>query len=109
MVDSVDVHLGGFAFLSQSQRSIAEQLGEKRIIDLHQKTGVDNRPVFFMHRRCKRSEEHTSELQSHVNLVCRLLLEKKKKQNNSRPHQTNSFEYIAHLHPRPLHLCISPS
>src|SRR5438477_9698362 len=28
--------------------------------------------------RC-RSEEHTSELQSHVNLVCRLLLEKKKK------------------------------
>src|SRR5690242_21557811 len=31
-----------------------------------------------------RSEEHTSELQSHVNLVCRLLLEKKKKTNNSR-------------------------
>src|SRR5690242_21166981 len=30
-----------------------------------------------------RSEEHTSELQSHVNLVCRLLLEKKKKQNTS--------------------------
>src|SRR6267142_6651909 len=31
--------------------------------------------------RCtpRRSEEHTSELQSHVNLVCRLLLEKKKK------------------------------
>src|SRR6266480_7357515 len=28
----------------------------------------------------RRSEEHTSELQSHVNLVCRLLLEKKKKQ-----------------------------
>src|SRR4051812_1124088 len=30
-------------------------------------------------RRSARSEEHTSELQSHVNLVCRLLLEKKKK------------------------------
>src|SRR4051812_49825235 len=29
-------------------------------------------------RRAWRSEEHTSELQSHVNLVCRLLLEKKK-------------------------------
>src|SRR5260370_2654337 len=28
-----------------------------------------------------RSEEHTSELQSHLNLVCRLLLEKKKKTN----------------------------
>src|SRR5690242_21419058 len=33
-----------------------------------------------------RSEEHTSELQSHVNLVCRLLLEKKK-QN---PHLSNA-------------------
>src|SRR5260370_21800073 len=30
-----------------------------------------------------RSEEHTSELQSHLNLVCRLLLEKKKKTNIS--------------------------
>src|SRR5260370_20202683 len=30
-------------------------------------------------KRAKRSEEHTSELQSHLNLVCRLLLEKKKK------------------------------
>src|SRR2546430_10560870 len=28
--------------------------------------------------RCRRSEEHTSELQSQSNLVCRLLLEKKK-------------------------------
>src|SRR2546427_3668885 len=31
--------------------------------------------------RGDRSEEHTSELQSQSNLVCRLLLEKKKKQN----------------------------
>src|SRR5260370_14778335 len=30
-----------------------------------------------------RSEEHTSELQSHLNLVCRLLLEKKKNSHNS--------------------------
>src|SRR5260370_23218711 len=29
-----------------------------------------------------RSEEHTSELQSHLNIVCRLLLEKKKKLAN---------------------------
>src|SRR5260221_6633915 len=29
----------------------------------------------------KRSEEHTSELQSHSDLVCRLLLEKKKRQH----------------------------
>src|SRR2546427_2979055 len=32
--------------------------------------------------RLKRSEEHTSELQSQSNLVCRLLLEKKKKKEN---------------------------
>src|SRR6476661_4984683 len=31
-----------------------------------------------------RSEEHTSELQSHLNLVCRLLLEKKKKKKNKK-------------------------
>src|SRR2546422_1273585 len=32
-------------------------------------------------RTAERSEEHTSELQSRLHLVCRLLLEKKKKQN----------------------------
>src|SRR5207237_5697809 len=36
--------------------------------------------LFHRNRRALlRSEEHTSELQSHLNLVCRLLLEKKKK------------------------------
>src|SRR5690348_18513462 len=36
-----------------------------------------------------RSEEHTSELQSPVHLVCRLLLEKKKKKNkNTKKNQT---------------------
>src|SRR5690606_40696013 len=33
--------------------------------------------------RLERSEEHTSELQSRENLVCRLLLEKKKTQNDN--------------------------
>src|SRR3989475_9079842 len=33
-----------------------------------------------------RSEEHTSELQSQSNLVCRLLLEKKKKRNTTNRH-----------------------
>src|SRR2546430_5999671 len=36
-----------------------------------------------------RSEEHTSELQSQSNLVCRLLLEKKKKYTINSPHQSN--------------------
>src|SRR5438477_9948204 len=34
--------------------------------------------LFAAYGTADRSEEHTSELQSHVNLVCRLLLEKKK-------------------------------
>src|SRR5260370_18558680 len=38
----------------------------------------------------RRSEEHTSELQSHLNLVCRLLLEKKK-HNNTKIIQTKSL------------------
>src|SRR5690242_20865017 len=48
--------------------------GGELTIDL-QMTGLDGDT---------RSEEHTSELQSHVNLVCRLLLEKKK--TKTRPH-----------------------
>src|SRR5256885_4042856 len=39
-----------------------------------------------------RSEEHTSELQSPCNLVCRLLLEKKKKKNQA----TSSVASVAH-------------
>src|SRR5438034_3751789 len=34
-----------------------------------------------------RSEEHTSELQSHSDLVCRLLLEKKKKKQHKTPQE----------------------
>src|SRR5256885_15577127 len=39
-------------------------------------------------RGCDRSEEHTSELQSPCNLVCRLLLEKKKRLIRSSVHTT---------------------
>src|SRR5438477_1798566 len=42
-------------------------------------SGVRSVERGFIAARTTRSEEHTSELQSHVNLVCRLLLEKKKK------------------------------
>src|SRR5438105_8528769 len=47
-------------------------------------TGVKESKAEFLHRiqsGTQRSEEHTSELQSRVDLVCRLLLEKKKKIN----------------------------
>src|SRR5438105_10852685 len=40
-----------------------------------------------------RSEEHTSELQSRVDLVCRLLLEKKKKIKQKKKHNTTKILY----------------
>src|SRR5256885_6531365 len=43
-----------------------------------------------------RSEEHTSELQSPCNLVCRLLLEKKKKNNNMYAYTTHSHTTSSH-------------
>src|SRR4030066_467146 len=39
----------------------------------------ERRSNLFLDTGCCRSEEHTSELQSHLNLVCRLLLAKKNK------------------------------
>src|SRR5207237_9884796 len=41
-------------------------------------TGIAYGTQLVPKRYGQRSEEHTSELQSHLNLVCRLLLEKKK-------------------------------
>src|SRR2546422_5836887 len=43
--------------------------------------------------QAERSEEHTSELQSRLHLVCRLLLEKKKKTDN---HQSGHASMTAH-------------
>src|SRR5260370_16425790 len=43
-----------------------------------------------------RSEEHTSELQSHLNLVCRLLLEKKKKKSTANLPTTTSLPLPHH-------------
>src|SRR5438034_5924806 len=47
--------------------------------------------AFFpaIRRNSMRSEEHTSELQSHSDLVCRLLLEKKKKKQTEKNKRTN--------------------
>src|SRR5476649_3057930 len=41
--------------------------------------GTPNEGAWWWQLAYRRSEEHTSELQSHSDLVCRLLLEKKKK------------------------------
>src|SRR5688572_31371376 len=51
---------------------------------------LDASPSEHYFRRRTRSEEHTSELQSQSNLVCRLLLEKKKKQQIKKLKTNNS-------------------
>src|SRR5688572_32266396 len=45
----------------------------------------------------RRSEEHTSELQSQSNLVCRLLLEKKKKQHCHYPQLCQQYDPFAQI------------
>src|SRR2546430_7354228 len=47
------------------------------------------------HASFGRSEEHTSELQSQSNLVCRLLLEKKKKKNYQQ--SRHAYRSVVHL------------
>src|SRR5256885_9873970 len=59
----------------------AEQHGEgQSALQIAQRAGQAQTAFHRQrHRETQRSEEHTSELQSPCNLVCRLLLEKKKK------------------------------
>src|SRR5688572_31747014 len=56
----------------------------------HQKV-FELKEVKFRPKTHGRSEEHTSELQSQSNLVCRLLLEKKKKKNKTERHAATNM------------------
>src|SRR5256885_6742189 len=71
-------------FRSQGGRIIGQVVGGLEL--LAEVVGVENGGLrhasqTIRSQRQDRSEEHTSELQSPCNLVCRLLLEKKKKKN----------------------------
>src|SRR5205809_5972095 len=56
--------------------------------------GDEDTPCVDTNLMLKRSEEHTSELQSRLHLVCRLLLEKKKKKKNKNKQQnTKNIEH----------------
>src|SRR2546429_4441841 len=61
-----------------------------------QMLGFDQRAKFHISGAAskKRSEEHTSELQSRLHLVCRLLLEKKKKNKNYLHYRIRKIEMI---------------
>src|SRR3712207_7496355 len=72
-VDFVD--RGGSQNPSRNQRPVTRRRGE-RPVSKRAQPGLKTTPA--------RSEEHTSELQSRQYLVCRLLLEKKKKQRGNK-------------------------
>src|SRR5437773_4971852 len=80
-----------FRSLGETLRDIASKGGKKVLVNLGEVSYLDSSAIgelisgftTITNRGGKlkllRSEEHTSELQSHHDLVCRLLLEKKKK------------------------------
>src|SRR2546430_4716641 len=74
-------------FRSRRARSTAAQPAHR--MPRAQRAGSDpraHRRIADHFRHAERSEEHTSELQSQSNLVCRLLLEKKKNKFITHPH-----------------------
>src|SRR5260370_10138157 len=89
--------LGGWTFpLSQQHRLIATAPGDASVVlGLNSSATYAGAAIGGVAAAwyCPRSEEHTSELQSHLNLVCRLLLEKKKKKRQSR----STAEPIQHI------------
>src|SRR5688572_29424145 len=83
-----DARLLAFLWRGMSNEDIARTLNvrlgtvKSRLFRLYQKLGVKKRSMAVLRaaevlKAAPRSEEHTSELQSQSNLVCRLLLEKK--------------------------------
>src|SRR5690242_21585857 len=75
-------HIDWMIVLLLSLASIpCSYLGAKLALSMRNETLEKIFGVMLVLFGAYRSEEHTSELQSHVNLVCRLLLEKKKKKS----------------------------
>src|SRR3712207_7240939 len=73
----------GLEFLDQVGDRLAHRPDGALVVD--DDVGVEavaGRPPLVLAQHPGRSEEHTSELQSRQYLVCRLLLEKKKKKSN---------------------------
>src|SRR5438034_5873088 len=68
------------------QLRVADADGEERTAP--DEAATDERGV------CPRSEEHTSELQSHSDLVCRLLLEKKNIPGHSYSVMTSELQFL---------------
>src|SRR5689334_24190614 len=84
--DALPIYLG-----QVDQRIELDPAPGERDVDRVRRGGADPRDqVEPAVQGLARSEEHTSELQSQFHLVCRLLLEKKKKSQNQSPHQPHT-------------------
>src|SRR3989449_6935845 len=71
--------------LTRMERAVKERMSISDITNLMPHDLINAKPVSAVVKEFfGRSEEHTSELQSRLHLVCRLLLEKKKPDNAGR-------------------------
>src|SRR2546422_6262143 len=83
-----------FRSVCHDDNSTALPETEQQLLDLGRGDGIESRTGLIKQQNLgldgQRSEEHTSELQSRLHLVCRLLLEKKKNKDdtNSRTRST---------------------
>src|SRR5260370_23451333 len=85
IVHNIKFKIGKGGQLARSAGAYAQIVGrDQDYVILRLNSGeqrlVHGRCMATIGARAGRSEEHTSELQSHLNLLCRLLLEKKKDQ-----------------------------
>src|SRR5260221_1944001 len=78
--DALPICLGGHRRIHLHHVRHADQARHRRDV-------VDEIEIELLVERRVRSEEHTSELQSHSDLVCRLLLEKKKNKPRTNVHE----------------------
>src|ERR1039457_6109984 len=74
-------------------------MGINTSITKENSTMATPRKFLFLITRAPRSEEHTSELQSPCNLVCRLRLAKKKRDAPDRPREQSGSESTGHRPP----------
>src|SRR2546422_7564458 len=85
-----------FPYTTLFRSPVRRQLDQLRAIQRQQFHDSQTPPAADGGRtsNCCRSEEHTSELQSRLHLVCRLLLEKKKKKKTQVEHTTAVNEQV---------------